>query len=237
MPRPLRRLRWYIAGLLFLSTVINYIDRQTLSVLAPVLKTEFRWTNADFALVVDAFRLAYALGQTGSGRWLDRVGTRTGLSLAVAFYSASAMLVVARQRAAHFAAFRSCGPGRVRELARRNEGGCRMVSPPGERMGRGAVRQRFVRPAPRWRVHRAVGPSDDGSWRPAFIVTGMLGLLWIPLFRWLYRSPAEHPRLSAEERRDILANRAPAAADAPDTPDTAADSYRTLLSMPRPGAS
>src|SRR5919112_5354369 len=92
MRRPIRRLRWYIGGLLFLSTVINYIDRQTLSVLAPFLKDEFRWSNSDFALVVIAFRVAYSIGQTVCGRWLDRVGTRAGLSAAVAFYSISAML-------------------------------------------------------------------------------------------------------------------------------------------------
>ena len=81
MPRPLRGLRWYIGALLFLSTVINYIDRQTLNVLAPILKDRVptgptrisRW-------VVIAFRAAYAIGQTGSGRLLDRVGTRAGLT-------------------------------------------------------------------------------------------------------------------------------------------------------------
>ena len=83
MAHPIRHLRWYIGGLLFLSTVINYIDRQTLSVLAPILKTEFQWTNADYAWVVIGFRVAYSIGQTVSGRWLDRVGTRTGLSVAV----------------------------------------------------------------------------------------------------------------------------------------------------------
>jgi ACS family hexuronate transporter-like MFS transporter len=67
----------------------------------------------------------------------------------------------------------------------------------------------------------------SGSWRPAFIVTGLLGLLWIPLFRWLYRSPEDHPRLSAEERQDILANRATA------SPETSPHSYRTLLSLPQ----
>ena len=56
MGQPIRSLRWYIGALLFLSTVINYIDRQTLSVLAPILKEEFRWTNSDFALIVIAFR-------------------------------------------------------------------------------------------------------------------------------------------------------------------------------------
>ena len=90
--RPIRSLRWYIGALLFLSTVINYIDRQTLSVLAPVLKQEFRWTNSDFALIVIAFRIAYAVGQTASGRFLDRVGTRLGLTLAIAFYSVSSIL-------------------------------------------------------------------------------------------------------------------------------------------------
>src|SRR5512132_3727284 len=92
MKRPIRHLRWYIGVLLFLSTVINYIDRQTLSVLAPILKDEYRWTNSDFALVVIAFRVAYTFGQTASGRLLDRVGTRVGLTLAVAFYSAVAVL-------------------------------------------------------------------------------------------------------------------------------------------------
>ena len=61
-------LRWYIGGLLFLSTVINYIDRQTLSVLAPHLKAEFHWTNSDFALIIIAFRVAYAVGQAIAGR-------------------------------------------------------------------------------------------------------------------------------------------------------------------------
>jgi len=87
-----RRLRWYIGGLLFLSTVINYVDRQTLSVLAPYLKSEYTWTNTDFALIVIAFRVAYSIGQTVAGRWLDRVGTRQGLSVAVLWYSCAAML-------------------------------------------------------------------------------------------------------------------------------------------------
>src|SRR5690349_6004020 len=84
--------RWYIGGLLFLSTVVNYLDRQTLSVLAPHLKTEFRWSNADFALIIIAFRAAYAIGQAGCGRLLDRIGTRRGLTIAVAFYSVAAVL-------------------------------------------------------------------------------------------------------------------------------------------------
>ncbi|MGB6845750.1 MAG: hypothetical protein WBE09_12710, partial [Candidatus Acidiferrales bacterium] len=56
--RTIPYLRWWIAGLLFLSTMINYIDRQTLSLLAPFLKTEYRWSNTDYANIVIAFRIA-----------------------------------------------------------------------------------------------------------------------------------------------------------------------------------
>src|SRR5574337_1894949 len=96
MDRPNRHLtsnrRWWIGLLLFASTVINYIDRQTVNVLGPYLKTEYRWNNEDFALVVVAFRMAYALGPTFAGRFLDRVGVRRGLSITVLWYSAAAML-------------------------------------------------------------------------------------------------------------------------------------------------
>src|SRR5688572_14480029 len=88
----MKNLRWYIGGLLFLSTVINYLDRQTVSVLGPYLKTEFQWTNSDFALLIIAFRAAYTVGQLGAGPVLDRLGTRLGLSISVAWYSAVAML-------------------------------------------------------------------------------------------------------------------------------------------------
>jgi sugar phosphate permease len=56
-------LRWWIGGLLFASTTINYIDRQTLSVLAPYLKAEKHWTNTDFATIIIAFRISYSFLQ------------------------------------------------------------------------------------------------------------------------------------------------------------------------------
>src|SRR3954465_1890235 len=85
--RSIPNLRWWIGGLLFASTVINYIDRQTLSVLAPFLKAEHQWTNTDYASILVAFRLAYSIMQFLSGRVLDRLGTRRGLTLSVLFYS------------------------------------------------------------------------------------------------------------------------------------------------------
>src|SRR5947209_19478443 len=91
-PRFIRGLRWWIGGILFASTVINYIDRQTLSVLAPYLQRDFHWTNLDYAHLAIAFRVAYSIGQTVCGRWLDRVGTRRGLSISVAWYSVVSLL-------------------------------------------------------------------------------------------------------------------------------------------------
>src|SRR5512141_2184329 len=89
--RPIPALRWWIGGLLFASTVINYIDRQTLSVLAPYLKRDYHWNNEDFALVVISFRVAYAIGQSVAGRIMDRVGTRRGLTFTVIWYSVASM--------------------------------------------------------------------------------------------------------------------------------------------------
>src|SRR5213593_1818300 len=75
--RPIPSLRWWIGGLLFASTVINYIDRQTLSLLAPYLKLEYRWTNTDYANIAIAFRVAYSIGQTAIGQLAS--GDKSGL--------------------------------------------------------------------------------------------------------------------------------------------------------------
>lgn len=208
----IKHLRWYIGGLLFLSTVINYIDRQTLSVLAPYIKAEYQWTNSDYALLVIAFRVAYAFGQTASGRLLDRIGTRRGLSLAVAFYSVAAMLTSLAVGLKSFMGFRfllgagesANWPGATKAVSewfpKRESGWAVALFDSGSSIG-GAVAASLVIGVYHW----------FGSWRPAFIVTGALGFLWLILFRWLYRKPEEHPRLSAAEREYILTERADAA--------------------------
>jgi ACS family hexuronate transporter-like MFS transporter len=209
--KPIKHLRWYIGGLLFLSTVINYIDRQTLSVLAPYIKTEYQWTNTDFAMLIIAFRVAYAFGQTASGRLLDRIGTRAGLSLSVAFYSIAAMLTSLAAGLRSFAFFRfllgagesANWPGATKAVSewfpKRESGWAVALFDSGSSIG-GAIAPFLAL----WVYH------TFGSWRPAFIVTGALGFLWLLLFRQLYRRPEEHPRLSAEEREYILKGRADA---------------------------
>jgi ACS family hexuronate transporter-like MFS transporter len=228
---PIKNLRWYIGGLLFLSTVINYIDRQTLSVLAPFIKKEYEWSNTDFALLIIAFRIAYAFGQTASGRLLDRIGTRKGLSLAVAFYSLAAMLTSLATGLRSFAFFRfllgagesANWPGATKAVSewfpKRESGWAVALFDSGSSIG-GAIAPFLVL----WAYH------TFGSWRPAFIITGSLGFIWLILFRWLYRRPEEHPRLSDEERQDIMTNRADKGTESGTGKRL---SYDTLLSLPQ----
>ena len=196
------RYRWWIGTLLFLSTVVNYLDRQTLSVLAPHLKSEFQWTNQDFAWIVIAFRLSYTVMQAVSGRLLDRFGTRNGLSLAVLWYSTIAMLTAG---ACGFASF--CG---LRFLLGAGEAANWPAATK-------AVSEWFPRRERGWAVAlfdsgSSVGAALAtvivpllylyfGSWRPAFLITGALGFVWLILWRRHYHPPDVHPRLGEAERR------------------------------------
>ena len=208
MSRPIKHLRWYIGGLLFLSTVINYIDRQTLSVLAPYLKTEFAWTNTDFAWVLIGFRVAYAAGQTIAGRVIDVLGTRRGLSLSVAWYSCAAVATSLANGLASFTGFRFAlglgeagnWPGATKAVSewfpRRESGWAVALFDSGSSVG-GALAPWIVLTIYHW----------CGSWRPAFILTGLLGFGWLLVFRRVYRRPEEHPWITEEERAFIVTGR------------------------------
>ncbi len=197
-------LRWWIGALLFASTVINYIDRQTLSVLAPYLMQEYGWTNTDFATLVIAFRIAYALMQAVSGRFLDWLGTRRGLTVTVAWYSAAAMLTSLASGLWSFRVFRfllGCGeaanwPGATKAVGEwfpdRERGIAVALFDSGSAIG-AAIAGPLV-------VYLY---GHFGSWRPVFLITGCLGWLWLLAWWRIYHPPDVHPRLSPEERRLI----------------------------------
>ncbi len=206
--RPILHLRWWIGGMLFASTVINYIDRQTLSALAPFLKQEYRWSNEDYALIVIAFRVAYAIGQTVFGRVLDRIGTRLGLSVTVACYSVVAMLTSLASGLRSFVFFRfllglgesANWPAATKTVAEwfpKNERGWAVaLFDSGSSIGAAIAPAMVI-----WLYHSC------GGWRPAFLLTGTLGFLWIVAWRLLYHPPEIHRRLSDAERRMIFADR------------------------------
>lgn len=86
-----RGLRWWIIGLIFLATLINYIDRLTVSVLAPVIMTDLQLSNLEYASIGTWFLLAYTVSQGLSGRLYDRIGTRRGFTVSILVWSVAAM--------------------------------------------------------------------------------------------------------------------------------------------------
>jgi ACS family hexuronate transporter-like MFS transporter len=194
----LRHLRWYICGLLFLATTINYLDRQAVGVLNPILRTEIGWDDAGFGWVMFAFQLAYALMFPISGRLLDLFGVRRGLFWAVIVWSIAAMAHAFARSPLGFAVARfALGigeaanfPASIKAIAewfpRHERALATGIFNSGTNVGV------MLSPAIVW-------VAVQWHWQAAFIVTGLTGLLWLFLWRWLYRSPREHPRLSAEE--------------------------------------
>src|SRR6201997_2853004 len=185
----IRNLRGWIGGLLFAATVINYIDRQTLALLAPYLKQDYHWTNTDYANLLISFRIAYAIGQTVCGRLIDRVGTRRGLSISVLCYSLVSMATSLARGFYSFAAFRfllgagesANWPGATKAVSewfpKRERGLAAALFDSGSSIG-GAIAAWLIF----WIYFR-------WGWRPAFAIPGTLGFLWLIVWRWLYYPP------------------------------------------------
>jgi ACS family hexuronate transporter-like MFS transporter len=205
-PKPIPSLRWWIGGLLFASTVINYIDRQTLSILAPYLKLEYHWTNSDYARLAIAFRIAYSLGQSVFGKMMDRIGTRRGLTLTVICYSVISMLTSLARGFYSLMTFR-------------------FLLGAGESANWPAATKAVSEWFPKRERALATALFDSGSsigaavaplivlwiyfrwgWRPAVAVPGVLGFLWLIAWRWLYYPPEAHTRISPQEREMIAAD-------------------------------
>jgi len=85
------RYRWLVCGLLFLATTINYIDRQILSLLKPMLDDKLHWTNQQFGEVNSAFQAAYAVGLLLFGVFIDRYGSRIGYAISIVAWSVAAI--------------------------------------------------------------------------------------------------------------------------------------------------
>jgi ACS family hexuronate transporter-like MFS transporter len=227
-PRPIPSLRWWIGGILFVSTVINYIDRQTLSILAPFLKEQYHWTNTDYAAIAIAFRVAYSIGQTVCGRQIDRLGTRLGLTLSVTWYSIVSLMTALANGLLSFAAFRfllgagesANWPGAAKAVSewfpKRERGLAAALYDSGSSVG-GAIAPFLILPIYlRW------------GWRVAFVIPGVLGFLWLIVWRRFYYLPQDHPRISEAELQMILADKPPSESVAKPLPR-----WRDLLKLPQ----
>ena len=226
--RTISHLRWWIAALLFASTIINYLDRQTLSLLAPYLKVQYHWTNTDYAYIVIAFRIAYTIGQTVFGRLMDKLGTRRGLTFAVAWYSLISALTTLASGIYSFSFFRFLlGAGESANWP----AATKAVSEWFPKQDRALATAFFDSGSS---IGGAVSPFIvlfiyfHWGWRPAIAIPGVLGFLWILVWRKTYHPPESHPLISDAERNMLAQDKSDLATTSGSRPR-----WRDLLKFPQ----
>jgi ACS family hexuronate transporter-like MFS transporter len=193
------KFRWRICALLFFATTINYLDRQVLGILAPYLQDDLGWSEVDYGNIVAAFKIAYAVGMVGMGNLLDRLGSKKGFSLAMIVWSLAGMAHALARSVWGFASARF------------------MLG-----LGESANFPASVKTVSEWFPQKeralAVGIFNSGSnigsilapivvpllavtygWQWAFIITGLIGFIWLIFWIRTYRKPEEHPKLSKAE--------------------------------------
>jgi ACS family hexuronate transporter-like MFS transporter len=201
------RLRWLVIGLIFCATIINYIDRQTVSVLKTAISHDLGLSNADYAAVQNSFLVLYGISQMVSGRVYDIIGTRLGFTFSIVVWSLAAVAHALARTAGAFRVWRGVlGFGEAGNWP----GAAKAVGewfPAHERaLGMGifntgaAVGGALSPPLIAW-LATAYG------WRSAFVVTGVLGFVWLAAWLVVYRLPEEHPWISAAEREYIVSGR------------------------------
>jgi ACS family hexuronate transporter-like MFS transporter len=191
--------RWTICALLFFATTINYIDRQVLGILAPLLGRELGWSETDYGFIATAFQLAYGIGLLLMGRLMDIIGTKRGYSLSITIWSIAAM--------AHALAKSAFGFGVAR-----------FALGFGESANFPAAIKTVAQWFPKKERALATGIFNAGTnvgaivaplvvpwitimwgWQEAFIFTGSIGFIWLIFWFWLYEIPEKQKRLSKTE--------------------------------------
>jgi ACS family hexuronate transporter-like MFS transporter len=196
-------LRWVIAGLLFTATVINYIDRQALSVVAPVLTKELGLTPIQYAGILQGFLYAYTIMYLVSGILVDRWGTRRALAVFMAWWSISNMLHSFARTAGELGAFRILlgigEPGNFMAASRATS----EWYPPKERAFLNGVANSGAAVGAIISAPLIVWLYVRHGWRSMFVVTGCFGFVWLLAWLLLYHLPEKHPLITAAELRLI----------------------------------
>ncbi|MBK8881386.1 MAG: MFS transporter [Bacteroidales bacterium] len=200
----IKNYRWTIVILIFLATTINYVDRQIIGLLKPVLEAEFSWSETDFAHIVMAFTAAYAIGLLALGRFIDKIGTRAGYAVIIIIWSIAGMFHAMARSATHFMVARfGLGFGEAGNFP----AGVKAISewfPKRERAlatgifnsgtSIGVVLALIIVP---WILR-------NYSWHEVFWITGGIGFIWLIFWLIFYDIPVRQKRLSAEEYTYIL---------------------------------
>ncbi|HRI79781.1 MAG TPA: MFS transporter, partial [Cyclobacteriaceae bacterium] len=191
--------RWIVVSLLFFATTINYLDRQILGLLKPLLEKEFLWTETDFAHIVMAFTAAYAIGLLFFGWLIDRLGTKIGYTISIVIWSIAGMLHAVAKSATGFS-FARIGLGI------------------GEAGNYPAAMKSVAEWFPDKERGLATGIFNAGTsvgvvvaltivpwiltfygWQEVFWITGALGFVWLIFWILLNQIPSLHKRLSKTE--------------------------------------
>lgn len=221
--------RWTICALLFFATTINYLDRQVLSLLQPLLESEFHWTDSDYGTITATFSLGYAICMLFAGRFIDKLGTKKGYAIAIAVWSAAACLH------ALCGLFTEKIVGLPDAEALRNATGevaitigsvsivmfvvARLLLALGEAGNFPAAIKATAEYFPKRDRAFATGIFNSGAnigailapltvpfiaaawgWEMAFIIIGATGFVWLGFWLWLYKTPKDNPKMNEAER-------------------------------------
>ncbi|HEY0943853.1 MAG TPA: MFS transporter [Opitutaceae bacterium] len=224
-------LRWWIAGLLLLASILNYVDRTALSILAPTIQADLALSDEHYGNVVSVFLVAYTIAYLVSGRIVDAVGPRASLALFVGWWSVANMLTGLARSVFSLGAFRF--------LLGLGEAGGYTASP--------KIVSQWFPPKDRgiavglYSVGGALGAtiapvlvlwlSARYGWRGAFVATGALGLVFVAVWLLLFRRVEEHPWLTDKER-DLILKSEPAAAQPAEPALSEAARWKAIFSTP-----
>src|ERR1700677_111302 len=188
--------RWVVCALLFFATTINYIDRQILSLLKPMLDDEMKWTNGQFGLINPAFLGAYGIGLLGFGWFVDRYGSKVGYAVSITAWSLAALGrgLVGSVRG-FFMARVALGlgeggnfPSAIKAVAmwfpKRERALATSIFNAGTNIGAAGAPALVPLIAQHW------------GWKAAFVLAGIAGFVWLIFWQWLYNVP-EKIKLSA----------------------------------------
>ena len=193
------RYRWVIVALLFAATAINYVDRQMIGVLKPIIVDDLNWTETDYANVIFWFQAAYAIGYIGFGRIIDVIGARLGFAVAFTIWQIAHIAHGGAHSVTQFAMARfGLGIGEAGNFP-----ACiKAVTdwfPAKERafaiglFNAGANVGAIITPILGMTLVPTVG------WRMSFVITGLAAFVWLIVWLLVYRHPREHPRVSGGE--------------------------------------
>jgi ACS family hexuronate transporter-like MFS transporter len=208
-------MRWWIVALICAGTIVNYLSRNTLGVLAPVMKAELDFTTAQYSYVVGAFQLAYTVMQPVCGFVLDTLGVRFGFAMFAVLWSIASCAHVLAGGWMGLAAFRGLLGMTEASAIPAGVKACAEWFPAKQR----SIGVGFINIGTSFGAMLApplvVFLNLHFGWRTAFLVTGGVGFLFAILWWRGYRPPSKHPWITAEERDLIAADKAPPSTEKP----------------------